>query len=87
MTGFILTIIKELIRFLSLLLKSQNKENNIDKDTIAVLGEEEIIPEKTLVEELYETDNPDEILNILIEHEEDLEAQELLKKLINDKTP
>lgn len=87
MTGFILTIIKELIRFLSLLLKSQNKENNIAKDTVVVLGEEEIIPEKTLVDELYETDNPDEILNILIEHEEDLEAQELLKKLINDKTP
>lgn len=77
MTSFILTLIKELIKLLSLVLKT---EKPAKKEEPIVL-EEESFPKKTFVEELYETEDPDQILEKLIEHEQDPEIKDLLREL------
>lgn len=81
MTSFILTLIKELIKLLSLVLKTE-KPAKKEEPTVLVKGEEEeSFPKKTFVEELYETEDPDQILEKLIEHEQDPEIKDLLREL------
>lgn len=81
MTSFILALIRELIRFLSVVLKTQ-KPSQKEESVVLIKGEEEeSLPKKTFVEELYETEDPDQILEKLIEHEQDPEIKDLLREL------